>query len=307
MQGGEVFDRLVEKVTFSEIETADLLVQLLCAVSFMHEQGIVHRDLKLENLLYYDDTEDSKILVADFGLSEYEWELKEGSPVCGTPGYLAPEVIARQPCTTSADMWSIGVIAYILLAGYPPFYANPDEPDTDETLFKKILTGDFKFHESSWSHISPEARDFIRCLLCPDPFQRPTCEEALSHPWLNDRQSLENRSAQKRSNKSLTADEKWSWPQQAAFGLSFAIIAYSYVGLLVFVFNLGDSSFGLGCSCPRFHSQVSRIYFAIFVQKLFGKWHFSVEHRILNLKCVFRPAFIIFNYFYKYSFRIKPF
>ena len=210
----------------------------------MHEQGIVHRDLKLENLLYYDDTEDSKILVADFGLSEYEWELKEGSPVCGTPGYLAPEVIARQPCTTSADMWSIGVIAYILLAGYPPFYANPDEPDTDETLFKKILTGDFKFHESSWSHISPEARDFIRCLLCPDPFQRPTCEEALSHPWLNDRQSLENRSAQKRSNKSLTADEKWSWPQQAAFGLSFAIIAYSYVGLLVFVFNLGDSSFG---------------------------------------------------------------
>ena len=210
----------------------------------MHEQGIVHRDLKLENLLYYDDTEDSKILVADFGLSEYEWELKEGSPVCGTPGYLAPEVIARQPCTTSADMWSIGVIAYILLAGYPPFYANPDEPDTDETLFKKILTGDFKFHESSWSHISPEARDFIRCLLCPDPFQRPTCEEALSHPWLNDRQSLENRSAQKRSNKSLTADERWSWPQQAAFGLSFAIIAYSYVGLLVFVFNLGDSSFG---------------------------------------------------------------
>ena len=209
----------------------------------MHEQGIVHRDLKLENLLYYDDHEDSKILVADFGLSEYEWELKEGSPVCGTPGYLSPEVIARQPCTTAADVWSIGVIAYILLAGYPPFYANPDEPDTDETLFKKILTGDFKFHENSWSHISPDARDFIRCLLCPDPLQRPTADEALSHPWLNDRQNLENRAAQRRPPKDLLEEEedKWSFSQQAAFGLSLAIIVYSYLGLLTFVFKLGDA------------------------------------------------------------------
>jgi serine/threonine protein kinase len=216
-----VFDRLVEKVTFTEAETADLLVQLLCAVAFMHEQGIVHRDLKLENLLYYDDTEDSKILVADYGLSEYEWELKEGSPVCGTPGYLSPEVIARQPCTTSADVWSIGVIAYILLAGYPPFFANPDEPDTDATLFKKILTGDYKFHDNSWSHISPEARDFIRCLLCPDPLQRPTCEEALSHPWLNDRQNLEIRSKRANLNLSNEEDEKWSVHQQVSISPTF--------------------------------------------------------------------------------------
>lgn len=244
-KGGEVFDRLVEKVSFNEAEAAGLLVQLLCAVAFMHEQGIVHRDLKLENLLYYDDTEESKILVADFGLSEYEWELKEGSPVCGTPGYLAPEVIARQPCTTSADVWSIGVIAYILLAGYPPFFANPDEQDNDQTLFKKILTGDFQFHENAWGHISPEARDFIRCLLCPDPLQRPTCEEALCHPWLNDLQNLEMRAAQKRSLAHSTNQEeedKWSVSQQAAFGLSLAIICYSYIGLLTYVFNLGDAS-----------------------------------------------------------------
>ena len=239
-----MFDRLVEKVTFTEAETADLLVQLLCAVAFTHEHGIVHRDLKLENLLYYDDTEDSKILVADFGLSEYEWELKEGSPVCGTPGYLAPEVIARQPCTTAADVWSIGVIAYILLAGYPPFFANPDEPDTDATLFKKILTGDYKFHENSWNHVSPDARDFIRCLLCPDPLQRPTCEEALNHPWLNDRQNLEIRSAQKSAKDlSVEAEEKWSFSQQIAFGLSLAIIVYSYLGLLTYMLNLGDASF----------------------------------------------------------------
>ena len=253
-QGGEVFDRLVEKVTFTEAETADLLIQLLCAVAFMHEQGIVHRDLKLENLLYYDDTEDSKILVADYGLSEYEWELKEGSPVCGTPGYLSPEVIARQPCTTAADVWSIGVIAYILLAGYPPFFANPDEPDTDATLFKKILTGDYKFHDNSWSHISPDARDFIRCLLCPDPLQRPTCEEALSHPWLNDRQNLEIRSKRANLNLSDEEDEKWSLYQQAAFGLSLAIILYSYIGLLTYVFNLGDTSFIL---LEHFQSEIA--------------------------------------------------
>ena len=186
--------------------------------------------------------------MADYGLSEYEWELKEGSPVCGTPGYLAPEVIARQPCTTAADVWSIGVVAYILLAGYPPFFANPDEPDNDATLFKKILTGDYKFHENAWSQTSPDARDFIRCLLCPDPLQRPTCEEALSHPWLNDRQNLEARDAQKRqamtSSDENDADAvKWSLSQQTAFGLSLTIIIYSYLGLLSYVFNLGDSSF----------------------------------------------------------------
>ena len=166
--------------------TVQSIVSQLQLVDGVRQPCCVPNRLLSLTLLYYDDHEDSKILVADFGLSEYEWELKEGSPVCGTPGYLSPEVIARQPCTTAADVWSIGVIAYILLAGYPPFYANPDEPDTEETLFKKILTGDFKFHENSWSHISPDARDFIRCLLCPDPLQRPTADEALSHPWLND-------------------------------------------------------------------------------------------------------------------------
>jgi len=239
-KGGEVFDRLVEKVAFDESEAATLLVQLLCATAFMHEKGIVHRDIKLENLLYYEDTEDSKIMLADFGLSEYEKELKDGSTICGTPGYLAPEVILFSKCTTAADVWSIGVVAYMLLAGYPPFFPGPNEQDTDQTLFSKIVGADYEFHESAWRNRSPQARDFIRYLLDPDPKKRPTCEEALRHPWLNDKQSLEMRSAQMR-NLSSESDEKWSKLQTLSFGLSLFIIIYSYMGLLFYVFNLDEA------------------------------------------------------------------
>ncbi len=127
--GGEVFDRLIEHGNFGENQTAALIVQLLCAVNYIHEKGIVHRDLKLENLLYYDDAEDSKILVADFGLSEWILDINEASPICGTPGYMAPEVISEKIISPAADVWSIGVITYILLAGYPPFVPPNDADD----------------------------------------------------------------------------------------------------------------------------------------------------------------------------------
>ena len=101
-----------------------------------------NRDLKLENLLYYDDAEDSKVLVADFGLSEWIWEISEQSPICGTPGYMAPEVIADKQITPASDVWSIGVITYILLAGYPPFVPpNEDEDDAESAEAALLQAG----------------------------------------------------------------------------------------------------------------------------------------------------------------------
>lgn len=185
-KGGEVFDRLVEEGNFSEKVASTLVVQLLHAVEYLHEQGVVHRDLKLENILYYNDDEESKIMVADFGLSEYAWDISDETPICGTPGYMAPEVLSEKLVTPASDVWSIGVITYMLLAGYPPFFPNNDvENEDEEALIQQIIRGDFEFHSHTWQHISPSAKDFIRRLMSVDYQTRVTCTEALQHPWLS--------------------------------------------------------------------------------------------------------------------------
>ncbi|KAG0721498.1 Calcium/calmodulin-dependent protein kinase type 1 [Chionoecetes opilio] len=133
--GGELFDRIVEKGSYTEKDAADLIRQVLEAVDYMHEQGVVHRDLKPENLLYFAQDEDSKIMISDFGLSKME-DSGIMATACGTPGYVAPEVLAQKPYGKAVDVWSIGVIAYILLCGYPPFY-----DENDANLFAQILKG----------------------------------------------------------------------------------------------------------------------------------------------------------------------
>lgn len=133
--GGELFDRIVEKGSYTEKDAADLIRQVLEAVDYMHEQGVVHRDLKPENLLYYSQEDDSKIMISDFGLSKME-DSGIMATACGTPGYVAPEVLAQKPYGKAVDVWSIGVISYILLCGYPPFY-----DENDANLFAQILKG----------------------------------------------------------------------------------------------------------------------------------------------------------------------
>ncbi|KAL3237316.1 hypothetical protein MRX96_048188 [Rhipicephalus microplus] len=152
--GGELFDRIVEKGSYTEKDASDLIRQILEAVDYMHSQGVVHRDLKPENLLYYSPDEESKIMISDFGLSKME-DSGIMATACGTPGYVAPEVLAQKPYGKAVDVWSIGVIAYILLCGYPPFY--------DEN----------------------SAKDFIRHLICVDVERRYTCRQALAHPWIS--------------------------------------------------------------------------------------------------------------------------
>jgi len=183
--GGELFDRIVEKGSYTERDASLLIRQVLEAVDYMHERGVVHRDLKPENLLFYSPDDDSKIMISDFGLSKIE-----GTGImataCGTPGYVAPEVLAQQPYGKEVDCWSIGVIAYILLCGYPPFY---DENDAE--LFKQILKAQYEFDSPFWDEISESAKEFIKNLMCKDPSKRFTCKGAIAHPWISGNAALD--------------------------------------------------------------------------------------------------------------------
>ncbi|XP_014479937.1 PREDICTED: calcium/calmodulin-dependent protein kinase type 1 isoform X2 [Dinoponera quadriceps] len=177
--GGELFDRIVEKGSYTEKDASGLIRQVLEAVDYMHDQGVVHRDLKPENLLYYSPDEDSKIMISDFGLSKME-DSGIMATACGTPGYVAPEVLAQKPYGKAVDVWSIGVISYILLCGYPPFY-----DENDANLFAQILKGEFEFDSPYWDDISESAKDFIHKLMCVNVDERYTCKQALAHPWIS--------------------------------------------------------------------------------------------------------------------------
>ncbi|KAI2663803.1 Calcium/calmodulin-dependent protein kinase type 1 [Labeo rohita] len=178
--GGELFDRIVEKGFYTERDASKLIRQILDAVKYLHDMGIVHRDLKPENLLYYSMEEDSNIMISDFGLSKIEDSGSVMSTACGTPGYVAPEVLAQKPYSKAVDCWSIGVISYILLCGYPPFY-----DENDAKLFEQILKAEYEFDSPYWDDISDSAKDFISHLMEKDPCLRYTCEQALQHPWIS--------------------------------------------------------------------------------------------------------------------------
>ncbi|XP_077190981.1 calcium/calmodulin-dependent protein kinase type 1G isoform X2 [Paroedura picta] len=184
VSGGELFDRILERGVYTEKDASLVIRQVLEAVQYLHKNGIVHRDLKPENLLYLTPEENSKIMITDFGLSKME---QNGimSTACGTPGYVAPEVLEQKPYSKAVDCWSIGVITYILLCGYPPFYE-----ETESKLFEKIKEGYFEFESPFWDDISESAKDFICHLLEKDPNERFTCEKALRHPWINGNTAL---------------------------------------------------------------------------------------------------------------------
>uniref|UniRef100_A0A4W3JC76 Calcium/calmodulin-dependent protein kinase Ia n=1 Tax=Callorhinchus milii TaxID=7868 RepID=A0A4W3JC76_CALMI len=177
--GGELFDRIVERGCYTERDASQLISQILHAVHYLHQLGIVHRDLKPENLLYCGQEEDSPIMISDFGLSKLEDKGSVMSTACGTPGYVAPEVLAQKPYGKAVDCWSIGVISYILLCGYPPFY-----DDNDAKLFEQIVKAEYEFDSPYWDDISDSAKDFIQHLMDKEPQRRYTCDQALEHPWV---------------------------------------------------------------------------------------------------------------------------
>ncbi|XP_078054057.1 calcium/calmodulin-dependent protein kinase type 1D-like [Mustelus asterias] len=192
VSGGELFDRILERGVYSEKDARILIRQILDAVKYLHDNGIVHRDLKPENLLYYSSDENSKIMISDFGLSKI-LDMGVMSTACGTPGYVAPEVLYQKPYDKAVDCWSIGVIAYILLCGYPPFYE-----ETETKLFERISKADYEFDSPFWDDISEHAKEFVRHLLEKDPRKRFSCDQALRHPWI-----AENTSSLRESYRSV--------------------------------------------------------------------------------------------------------
>jgi len=178
--GGELFDKIVELGAYSEKDASVLVYKMTSAIEYLHSKGIVHRDLKPENLLLKNDNDVREVNLADFGLSKIMSQKVMMQTACGTPGYVAPEVLQAKGYDKEVDMWSIGVITYILLCGFPPFYN-----EKLQELFEQIMKADYDFPEDYWEDISQEAKDFINKLLVVDPKKRLTAATALQHPWLS--------------------------------------------------------------------------------------------------------------------------
>jgi calcium/calmodulin-dependent protein kinase I len=179
MRGGELFDRIVAKAYYNEKEARDTCKIVLEAVGYCHENHVAHRDLKPENLLLLSDVDDSQVKIADFGFAKKVYEPNSLTTQCGTPGYVAPEILEGTAYDERADMWSVGVILYILLGGYPPFIES-----TQRDLFRKIRKGDYEFHEEYWGTVSAEAKELISSLLTVDSTDRLTADEALENEWI---------------------------------------------------------------------------------------------------------------------------
>merc|ERR1712137_38511 len=179
--GGELFDRIVDKGSYSERDAAILVQKLVTAIEYLHSKNIVHRDLKPENLLLKSSEQDTEIKLADFGLSKVLGQEVMMQTACGTPGYVAPEILqsSESGYGKEVDMWSVGVITYILLCGFPPFYN-----DNVAQLFESIIKADFDYPSDYWDHISDDAIDFIDSLLIAEPSKRMSATEALQHCWL---------------------------------------------------------------------------------------------------------------------------
>merc|ERR1719359_573110 len=178
--GGELFDRIIESGHFTEVQAAILMQQIIRAIYYMHENHVVHRDLKPENFLFMtkESIEKNLLKIIDFGLS-CKFEAGQAlSTKAGTPYYVAPQVLAGKYDHLS-DLWSCGVIMYVLLCGYPPFFG-----ETDAEVLSKVRLGNFSFNAADWKNISEDAKTLIRMLLKMNPRDRYTAEQALNHEWI---------------------------------------------------------------------------------------------------------------------------
>jgi len=180
-EGGELFERVVQREYYEEADVRKIMRKLLKTVQFCHENGIVHRDIKPENILLASKTDDDEIRLADFGFARefVEENFSNMQTACGTPGYVAPEVISQKPYDRACDVWSLGVVAYILLCGYPPFRGTDRR-----ALFHKIRHANYEFDSPWWDPVSKDAKDFVSKMLVADPQKRSTIPDLLGHPFL---------------------------------------------------------------------------------------------------------------------------
>jgi len=179
MNGGELFDRIVEKEYYNEKDARDVSKILFDAIAYCHKQNVAHRDLKPENLLLAEKTNGTRIKIADFGFAKVATSSNCLKTQCGTPSYVAPEILKGELYGTQADNWSLGVILFTLLGGYLPFDAS-----TSRALYRKIRNGEYEFKKVFWKDTSNEAKNLIQRLLTVDPKKRITTEQALKHKWI---------------------------------------------------------------------------------------------------------------------------
>ena len=176
----QLFDQIIEKEKFTEKEAHEVITPVFDALNYCHSLGIVHRDIKPENLLFTSkDPNVAIIKVTDFGLARFIDSETLATTACGTPGYVAPEVLMQKPYDAACDFWSLGVVLFILLSGMPPFYHE----DNFE-LFEKIKQCDYSFKASVWKGVSKEAKDLVSKLLTKEPSERLKGEEIMKHPWI---------------------------------------------------------------------------------------------------------------------------
>ncbi|KAL2322655.1 hypothetical protein Fmac_027034 [Flemingia macrophylla] len=178
--GGELFDRIIAKGHYSERAAASICRQIVNVVHICHFMGVMHRDLKPENFLLSSRDENALLKATDFGLSVFIEEGKVYRDIVGSAYYVAPEVLRRR-CGKEIDIWSAGVILYILLSGVPPFWA-----ETEKGIFDAILEGHIDFESQPWPNISNSAKDLVRNMLIQDPKKRITSAQVLEHPWIKD-------------------------------------------------------------------------------------------------------------------------
>ncbi|KAI5739606.1 hypothetical protein M8J77_021362 [Diaphorina citri] len=184
--GGELFEDIVAREFYSEADASHCIQQILESVNHCHSNGVVHRDLKPENLLLASKAKGAAVKLADFGLAiEVQGEQQAWFGFAGTPGYLSPEVLKKEPYGKPVDIWACGVILYILLVGYPPFW------DEDQhRLYAQIKAGAYDYPSPEWDTVTPEAKNLINQMLTVNPSKRITASEALKHPWICQRERV---------------------------------------------------------------------------------------------------------------------
>ncbi|CAH8870889.1 unnamed protein product [Trichobilharzia szidati] len=178
--GGELFEDIVAREFYSEADASNCMQQIIESVNYCHQNNIVHRDLKPENLLLASKSKGAAVKLADFGLAiEVQGDQPAWFGFAGTPGYLSPEVLRKEPYGKAVDVWACGVILYILLVGYPPFW------DEDQNrLYSQIKSGAYDYPSPEWDTVTPEAKNLINLMLTVSPSRRITAAEALKHPWI---------------------------------------------------------------------------------------------------------------------------
>lgn len=185
MEGGELFQRIQERQdgAFTEREAAQIMREICTSVKYLHDMNIAHRDLKPENLLYTSNESNAVLKLTDFGFAKEINSKTTLQTPCYTPYYVAPEVLGSEKYDKSCDIWSLGVIMYILLCGFPPFFSNHGQP-ISPGMKNRIKTGQFEFPDPEWSNVSQDAKTLIKQMLCVDSNKRLAIDEVVKNRWI---------------------------------------------------------------------------------------------------------------------------